>query len=82
MTEKLVASLIQNGPLVVALGVLYWKATPYLIRMSLQNGSGEVVKQIVQSANLEQSLHHAKELGKLGERIAVLEARVKDRGAA
>ena len=38
-----------------ALGLLYWRATPGIVRGVLQNGGGEVVRRIVREENAVQS---------------------------
>lgn len=76
--EKVLEALASNVPLVVAIATVYVWATPRLIRSTLQNGAGEVVKDIVRSANAEQSKETAEAFAKVRERLSAVETRIKD----
>jgi hypothetical protein len=78
VTEKILETLINNAPLVFALGSLYVLVTPRLIKSTLQNGAGDVVKDIVRSANAEQSKETVAALSAVRERLAVVESRIED----
>jgi hypothetical protein len=75
--EKIIETLIANAPLVVALGTLYCFATPHLIRSTLQNGGGEIVKGIVRACNAEQSKETAEAFAKVRERLSAVETHIK-----
>lgn len=79
MTEYIVQQLVANAPLVVALGVLYIAVTPHLIKSTLQNGGGEIVKRIVREANAEQSKETAEAFAKVRERLAAVETHIKEK---
>jgi hypothetical protein len=61
--QRVLESVIVHGPLVIGAGFVYWRATPALIKTSLQNGSGEVVRSIIRDenhkANIDQTGHFA-----------------------
>jgi hypothetical protein len=46
--------------LMVAIAVAYWWATPYLVRKTLANGGGDIIKGHIRAANAEQSIETAK----------------------
>lgn len=73
----MIETCLNNAPLCLALAVAYWKATPYLVKSTLLNGGGEIVKRIVREANAEQSLGHAEDLAKVRERLARVEAKLE-----
>lgn len=91
MTDKLLETLISNGPLVVALGALYWWATPRLLKATLLNGGGNIVRSIVREENATQTLathaavksalddHESREFqqyGSLGEGVTLVRERL------
>jgi hypothetical protein len=61
--QKALESMVQHGPLVILGALAYWKITPELLKISLKNGSGDLVRTIVREenhkANIEQSGHMA-----------------------
>ncbi len=79
---QLVETLAQNAGLVATIGTLYWFITPRIIRASLSNGGGEVVRRIVHEENAAQSRETAEGIATVRERLAVLEARLSDHLAA
>jgi hypothetical protein len=72
--EKMLEVLTSNLPLVAMLGTVYYAVTPRMIRSTLLNGGGEIVKGIVRACNAEQSKEHAEAIAKVRERLAALEA--------
>lgn len=78
MTDKILEVLLNNAPLVVAIGSLYVWVTPRMIKSTLKNGAGDIVKDIVRAANAEQSLETQAAIGSVRERLAVVETRIKD----
>lgn len=82
MSDRLINALIDHAPLVAALGVLYWTATPRLLKTTLSNGGGEIVRRIVGEENAKQTREVHEGLTQVRERLAVLETRLTDHIAA
>jgi hypothetical protein len=91
VNEKLLTALVEHGPLVAAAALIYWKLTPRLLKATLQNGGGDIVRGIVRAENaaqskstheaIEKSLadHEAREwrqYGSLGEQLASVRERL------
>jgi hypothetical protein len=57
VSEKaIVEALLSHVPLSVAFLLIIWKATPYLIKSTLRNGGGEIIRAHVDAANAAQSV--------------------------
>jgi hypothetical protein len=76
--EKMIEIALANAPLVLMLGSAYAWLTPKIIKSTLMNGGGEIVKNIVRAANAEQTKEHAESLTLVRERLAVVETSLKD----
>lgn len=59
MDATMMKAVIDHGPLVVAVALAYWWATPRLLKATLRNGGGEIVREHVKAANAEQSIETA-----------------------
>lgn len=75
--EKMLEIALANAPLVVMLGAAYAWLTPKIIKSTLMNGGGEVVKRIVRECNAEQTKEHAEAFTRVRERLSAVEALVK-----
>lgn len=75
--EKLIETAVMNAPLVAMLVTAYAWATPRIIKSTLMNGGGEIVKNIVRAANAEQSKETAEAFARMRERLAAVETHVR-----
>lgn len=75
--DKMLEIALANAPLVVMLGTAYAWLTPKIIKSTLMNGGGEVVKRIVRECNAEQSIETQEHFARVRERLSAVEAIVK-----
>jgi hypothetical protein len=60
VTEKMLQAVIDHGLLAAAICFAYWFATPHLVKKTLMNGGGLIIRQHIELANAEQSKETAK----------------------
>jgi hypothetical protein len=61
-TTKLVDSVVEHWPLVVAIGIAVWKGFPWALKAFFSNGGGELMRVIIKSENVAQTQLHKEEL--------------------
>lgn len=62
LSEKMVNALIAHWPFVAGFMVLGWWGLPHLIKKTLLNGGGDVIRLIVTSCNDAQTAKHRDEM--------------------
>lgn len=70
LIEKAINAVVMNWPLVLAIAFVGYKVFPKMLRETLLNGGGEIIRAIVASENAKQSVaHHAETTRIVGEAI-------------
>lgn len=68
-------AIIDHGLLAAALAIAYWWATPHLVKKTLLNGGGVVIRAHIEAANAAQSAETARVVGMAIERHEAQEFR-------
>jgi hypothetical protein len=71
-------AIVEHAPLAVTLAIIYWKLTPRVLKATLTNGGGEIVRRIVREENATQSTAIDEKFTGVRERLAVIETRFTD----
>ena len=87
--SEYIKEAIEHAPLAIGIAVAYWWLTPKLLKVTLMNGGGEVVRRIVREENdatmkatgesiraATAPLHDS--ITQVRERIASMEGRLKE----
>jgi hypothetical protein len=63
-TTRVINSAIEHWPLVAGIIVGFWWVFPKMLKQSLSNGGGDIIRRIVSEENAKQTVAHADELEK------------------
>lgn len=91
MSDLMLKALIDHGALVAALAAMGWWGGPRMVRATLANGGGDIIRGIVKTENLAQNAAHREavshaiskheerewqQYGQLGEAVSQLRERL------
>jgi hypothetical protein len=65
LQEQLVQAAIQHWPVVAAIGAAGYWLFPKMLKQTLTNGGGEIIRKIIKEENLEQSKAHTDETSRI-----------------